>query len=133
VDAQFSMPWAVATCLVKGKVTLEDFTEKAITNENVLQISRKVTGHLDPDLTRHGVGPARVSIKMKNGAEYTEFVEFCLGSVERPMTFADCASKFRECYPSSVKALSAETAEKVIEMIRHLEDVKDATEIVRIL
>jgi 2-methylcitrate dehydratase PrpD len=133
VDAQFSLPWTVATCLVKGKVTLEDFTKEAITNESVLQISNKVTGHLDPDLSRHGVGPTRVSIKMKNGAEYTEFVEFCLGSVERPMAFADCVNKFRECYPASVKPLSPDAAEKIIEMIRHLEDVKDATEIVRIL
>lgn len=133
VDAQFSIPWAVATALVNGKVTLEDFTEKSIKNENILQISQKVTGQLDPDLTRHGVGPTRLSIKMKNGAEYTEYVEFCLGSVERPMTIDDCVKKFRECYPSSIKPLSADIAEKIIENILHLEDVKDATEIVRML
>ena len=133
VDAQFSVPWAIATALVNGKVTVGDFTEKAIKNENVLKISRKVIGQLDPDLSRHGVGPARVSIKMKNGAEYSEYVEFCLGSVERPTTIEDCARKFRECYPSSVKPFSAETAEKIIDMILHLEDVKDVTEIVRML
>jgi 2-methylcitrate dehydratase PrpD len=133
VDAQFSIPWAVATALVKGNVTIEDFTEKAIKNGNILQISQKVTGQLDPDLTRHGVGPARVSIKMKNGAEYSEYVEFCLGSVERPMKPGDCVKKFRECYPSSVKTLPVETAEKIIELILHLEDMQDATEIVRML
>jgi hypothetical protein len=60
-------------------------------------------------------------------------VEFCLGSVERPMTLDDCVKKFRECYPSSVKPLPADAAEKVIEMMLHLEDIKDATEIVRML
>ncbi len=133
VDAQFSIPWAAATALVKGKVTIEDFTEKAIENNKILQISQKVTGRLDPALTRHGVGPARVSVRMKNGAEYSEYVEFCLGSVERPMTLNDCVRKFRECYPSSVRPLAAEKAEKVIEMILHLEDMKDATEITRML
>jgi 2-methylcitrate dehydratase PrpD len=133
VDAQFSLPWAVATALVKDKITLDDFTEKAIGNENVLQISRKVTGYLDSSLNRHGVGPSTVTIRMKNGEEYTEHVEFCLGSVERPVTFDDCVKKFRECYPLSRKALSSASADKIIDLVTHLEQLEDATEIIRMV
>lgn len=133
VDAQFSVPWAIATAIVNGKVTIGDFTEEAIKNENILKISRKVVGQLDPEMSRHGVGPAKVSIKMKNGAEYSEYVEFCLGSVEQPLTVDDCVRKFRECYPYSVKPFSAETAEKIIDMVLNLEDVEDVTEIIRML
>ena len=133
VDAQFSLPWAVATALVKNKVTLEDFTEKAIKNEEVLRVSRKVTGYLEPALNRHGVGPSRVTIKMKNGNEYTEHVEFCLGSVQRPTTFADSVRKFRECYPLSRKPLSEALANQIIDRVTHLEDLEDATEIIRSL
>jgi 2-methylcitrate dehydratase PrpD len=133
VDAQFSVPWAIAVALVNGRVTPGDFTEAAIKNESILEVSRKVVGHLDPGLSRHGVGPAKILIKMKDGAEYSEYVEFCLGSVERPVTTDDCVRKFRDCYSCSVKPLSAETAEKVIDMVLHLEDVEDATEIVRML
>ncbi len=110
VDAQFSVPWAIATALVNGRVTVGDFTDEAIKNENVLKMSRKVTGHLDPDLSRHGVGPAKVSINMKSGTVYTDYEEFCLGSVEQPMTIDDCIRKFRECYPYSVKPVSPEIA-----------------------
>ena len=92
VDAQFSVPWTVATALVKGKVSLEDFTQEAIKREDVLKISQKVTGELDPKQSRHGVGPGRVKILMKDGAEYTEEVEHPLGSIERPMTFEDCVT-----------------------------------------
>jgi len=133
IDAQFSVPWAIATALVKGRVSLEDFTVSAIKNEDVLQISRKVTGVLDPALSRHGVGPGRVKIVMKNGTEYTEEVEHCLGSVERPMTFDDCAAKFRECAAGSIKTLPAATVDKVIDMIGRLEKLDDATEIIRLL
>jgi 2-methylcitrate dehydratase PrpD len=133
VDAQFSAPWTVATALVKGKVTLEDFTLEAIKNQDILEISNRVSGQFEDKLTRHGVGPARVCIKLKNGAEYTEHVEFCLGSVERPMDFDDCVKKFYECYPSSLKPISAATADKIIDLIRHLEQVKDITEIIRML
>jgi 2-methylcitrate dehydratase PrpD len=133
VDAQFSVPWNVATTLVKGKVTLEDFTEEAIKNKDVLEVAQKVTGHLDPSLSRHGVGPGRVKIIVKNGAEYSEEREFCLGSIEKPMTFDDCAKKFRECSPTSIKPLSAKMVDKVIDLVSNTEKLNDATEIIRLV
>jgi len=133
IDAQFSVPWSIATALVRGRVSLEDFTVAAIKNEDVLRISRKVTGVLDPALSRHGVGPGRVKIVMKDGTEYSEEVEHCLGSVERPMTFDDCAAKFRECAAGSIKPLPAATVNKVIDMLGQLEKLDDATEIIRLL
>lgn len=133
VDAQFSVPWTVATALVKGKVSLEDFTEEAIKNKDVLEISQKVTGHLDTGMNRHGVGPGRVTILTKDGAEYTEYVEYCSGTPENPMTFDDCTRKFRECSAYSIKPLSADTADKIIKLISRLEQLDDATEIIKSL
>ena len=133
VDAQFSVPWTIAAALVKGKVSLEDFTEEAIKNEEILKISRKVTGQLDPKLSRHGVEPGRVTIVMKDGVEYTEEVEHPQGSLERPMTFEDCVAKFRECSAYSIKPVSGKTVDKVIELVKQLERRDDATEIIRLL
>jgi 2-methylcitrate dehydratase PrpD len=131
VDAQFSLPWEIAVALVKGSVTLEDFTPDAIARRDYLEIARKVTGEIDPSLNRHGVGPGRLTITMKDGREYTEQVEHCLGSVERPMTFADVAEKFRKCAPASLRPLSAAGVEHLIELIGRLEELDDATEIIR--
>jgi 2-methylcitrate dehydratase PrpD len=133
VDAQFSVPWSVATALVKGKVSLDDFTEEAIKNKDVLKVAQMVTGRLDDSLTRHGVGPGKVTIVMKNGNEYTEDVEYCLGTVERPMKFEDCVRKFKECSSYSEKALSSDTIEKILESIINLERLDDATEILRLI
>jgi 2-methylcitrate dehydratase PrpD len=133
VDAQFSVAWTVATALVKGKVSFEDFTEEGIKREDILGTAQKVTGQLDPNMSRHGVGPGRVTIVMKDGAEYTEEVEHALGSVENPMTFEDCVAKFRECSSCSLKPLPADEVEKVIELIRHLEQVDDVREIIELL
>jgi 2-methylcitrate dehydratase PrpD len=133
VDSQFSVPWAVATALVNGKVSLGDFTEEAIKMEEVIRTARKVTSELDPKLNRHGVGPGRVTIIMNDGTEYTEEVEHWLGSIERPMTFEDCAMKFRECSACSIKPLAGDTVERAIELIGQLERVDDATEIIRLL
>jgi 2-methylcitrate dehydratase PrpD len=133
IDAQFSLPWILATALVKGKVSLEDFTKEAIQREDILKVSRKVTGRLDSSLTRRGVGPSRVAIRLADGSELKEYVEFCLGSIENPMTFNDCIKKFKECYPRSIKPISDATADNIIESIRGLELLEDATQIVKIL
>ncbi len=133
IDSQFSVPWAIALALVKGKITVNDFTPESIKNKEILAVSNKVTGVHEPSMTRHGVGPGRVTILMKDGKEYTEEVEHCLGSVARPMTFDDCAAKFKECNPNSRKPLSAEKVNQIIDMVKHLDESNDATEVIRLL
>jgi 2-methylcitrate dehydratase PrpD len=127
VDAQFSLPWIMATALIKGRVAAADFTEAAIADGAVLKAAGKVTAELDPAMNRHGVGPARVRIVMDDGATYEEYVEHCLGSVARPMTFDDGARKFREC----AGQLPAATVEEVIDMAARLETMSDAADIIR--
>ena len=133
IDAQFSVPWVVATALVRGKVTVDDFTDEAIKRQEILRVAGKVTGRLEPAMSRHGVGPGGVIITMKDGTEYKEEVEHCLGSVERPMTFEDCMKKFRECAACSIKPLPSDTVDKVIEMVGRIEKLDDATKIIRLL
>lgn len=130
-DAQFSVPWVVATALVNGKVTVDDFTEEALKRQDIATLAKKVTPKLDKSMNRHGVGPGGVIIKLKDGTEYKEEVEHCLGSVERPMTFDDCINKFRDCAVFSVKPIPQAKVESVIEMIADLENLEDATEIIR--
>jgi 2-methylcitrate dehydratase PrpD len=133
IDAQFSVPWVVATALVRGKVTVDDFTDEAIKRQEILKVAQKISGKLVPEMDRHGVGPGGVIIKMKDGTEYREEVEHCLGSAERPMSFSDITKKFRECAAGSRKPLTEETVAKVIDMVGRLEKLDDATEIIRLL
>jgi 2-methylcitrate dehydratase PrpD len=133
IDAQFSVPYVVAVALVKGAVTVDDFTEKAIKRVEILRVARKVSGKLAPAMNQHGVGPGGVIITMQDGTEYTEEVEHCLGSVERPMTFEDVTRKFRECAAYALKPLPAAKVEKVIELVRRLETLPDAIEIITLL
>jgi 2-methylcitrate dehydratase PrpD len=133
IDAQFSVPWVVATALVKGKVTVDDFTVEAIKRPDILNVARKVSGRLVPEMGRHGVGPGGVIIRLQGGAEYKEEEEYCLGSIERPMTFDDVTRKFRECAAGALKPLPAAKTEKVIELVSRLENLPDAAEIIRLL
>ena len=133
IDAQFSVPWVVAVALANGKVTVDDFTDEAIKRPEILKLAQKIETRLESSMNRHGVEPGGVTLKMHDGREYTEEVENCLGSAQRPMTFEDVTRKFRECAPSSIKPLSKDKTEKVIDMVGRLEKLDDATEIIRLL
>jgi len=133
VDAQFSIPWAVASAIVKGKVGIAEFTPQAIKDKTVLALSNKVTPKLDESLNRMGVSPAIVEIKTKDGKVYSKRVDTPYGSPENPMSMDAMAAKLRDCASYAAKPLSQKNVEKLIQLVSQLEAVSDVEEVVRLL
>jgi 2-methylcitrate dehydratase PrpD len=130
VDAQFSIPWGVATAIVRKAVTLEHFTEAAIKSEDILNLTKKTSIKVDATLNRPvKIEPTRVEIMTKKGNVYSKEVPDPLGSLNRPMSFSDCAKKFRDC----AKQIGEERIDKVIELVGRLEQLNDIGEITRLL
>ncbi|MBI5441077.1 MAG: MmgE/PrpD family protein [Deltaproteobacteria bacterium] len=130
VDAQFSIPWGVAVALARKQVTLADFTEEAIRSRDILEVVGKLSVGVDNTLKRPDkIEPTRVRITTNSGAVFSAEVEHPLGSMERPMSFWDCSTKFRDC----AKALPPERVEGLIERIAHLEALGDAGELTDLL
>jgi 2-methylcitrate dehydratase PrpD len=130
VDAQFSIPWGVATAIVRKQVALEDFTDKAIRRKDILDLTSKMSIKIDSSLNRPVViEPTKVEIITKEGSVYSKEVVHPLGSLERPMSFNDCERKFQDC----AKQLSKEQTDKVIEFIGQLEQIADINELVHLL
>ncbi len=129
VDAQFSIPWGVASALSGGRVGLDDFSEQAVGNPAVLEVTRKMRVEVDNTLHKPGPEPTRVTVTTRDGKTFSKVVQNPLGSLERPMSFDDCARKFRDC----ARKLDPAKAENVIELIGRLERLEDALEIIRLL
>lgn len=133
VDAQFSIPWTVASAIVKGKVGIAELTPQAIKDRTVLALSNKVTPKLDESLNRMGVSPAIVEIKTKDGKVYSKRVDTPYGSPENPMSMDAMAAKLRDCASYAAKPLSQKNVEKLIQLVSRLEAVSDVEEVVRLL
>jgi 2-methylcitrate dehydratase PrpD len=130
VDAQFSIPWGVATAIVRKQVTLDDFTETAIKNQEILKVTHKMSVEVDTSLNRpEKIEPTRVEITTKRGEVYSKEVAEPLGSLERPMSFDGCANKFRDC----AKELGEKKSSKVVELINKLEQLADIRHLVKLL
>jgi 2-methylcitrate dehydratase PrpD len=130
VDAQFSIPWGVATAIANNHVTLDDYTETAIKNDTVKEITRKIRVEIDNGLRRPDkMEPTGIEITTSEGRNYSKVVEHPLGSLERPMTLEDCSRKFRDC----AKRLGDEKTNRIIEMVGRLDELSDVDELFPLL
>jgi 2-methylcitrate dehydratase PrpD len=123
VEGKFSVWFLAALALAEGSVTLDKFTDEKVNNPRLVNLRKKIQTRLDP---RIGFG-ARVSVKMKDGVEYNEFLAKPKGDPDNPLTFAELAEKYRN---AAGLAISADAVETLIEKIKVLEKVKDMNEIV---
>jgi len=129
VDAQFSIPWGVASAIVGRRVGLDDFTESAIRNRDVLELTHRMRVEVDNTLHKPGPEPTRVKVITTDGKVFMKVVENPLGSLERPMSFEDCAIKFKDC----AKSLETGRVERIIQMVGELEQLEDIRGIISLL
>jgi len=134
VLSQFSIPWAVANAIIHREVGIDHFTKEALQDAKTLEMSHKVVGKLSLELiSRQCTEPAIVEIRTKGGEVCSKRVDFPFGSPENPMSLDDVVKKFRYCCNYSARPIPQENQDKVIEMIEHLEDVVDVSDIACLL
>jgi len=94
-SAKMSIPYATATGLMYGRAGLQEFSEDAVKQPDLLELTRKVKVSADEELSSvfPGIQAAVVTIKTKDG-KYTDRVDFPKGEPENPLDELE----FRERY-----------------------------------
>ncbi len=129
-EAQFSLPYAAATALVKRKVFLDDFTEEQIRNPHVLQAAQRVDCLVDPELNRRypaSVTPAVVEVRAKKGKVFSRQVVERRGSPTNPLTMEEIEEKFRQCARFARYPLPEDRVGKILLFLREMESQDDVT------
>jgi 2-methylcitrate dehydratase PrpD len=131
-EAQFSLPYAAATALVKGKVFLDDFTEEQIRNPRVLQVAQRVDCIVDPELDKKypaSVTPAFVEVRTKQGNVFSRRVVERRGSPTHPLTMEEIEEKFRQCARFARNPVPGDRVGEILLFLREMEDQDDVTRI----
>jgi 2-methylcitrate dehydratase PrpD len=135
VDGQFSIPYTVATAILTGGVSLEDFTESAFKDHRRLAMAKKVKVSIDPDLREPSTKvvnlESRIVIRAK-GRESSFRSRICKGHPESPMSREEIFSKFESCLRFGDPLLS-ERAREAFNKILNLERVEDVCTITGLL
>jgi len=130
VDAQFSIPYTVAVALRNGGVVLSDFTSDSIKSEApILELARKVTVSVNPELPDKDISSLQMSITMRHGQTLTHKLDALKGSPSKPLSFDECAAKFNTCLEYSGKSALIEKGDRIVDFIYNLEKKKEVQEI----
>ena len=128
--AKFSLPYSIAVMLVHGRAGLEEFTDSAIRNPEVLRLAAKVRYEIDPtiDYPRHFSG--HVKVVLDDGTLLEENQPHPRGGLEDPLPPSDIEAKFRA---NAKLALSAHRVEQVLAAVQHLEQLLSMRELTDLL
>jgi len=128
VDAQFSLPYCVAVAIVKNKTGPGEFKEEAFTDPEVLSLTDKVTGEVDPaaDAKYPQAYPATLVATMKDGRVFEAHVDYPKGDPENPVSSEELVAKFHSL---TEKYFDQARRVKIIEEIRRIEEIDDISKL----
>ena len=128
--AKFSLPYLIATMLVRGRAGLAEFRDAAVRDPEVLCVAGRVTYEIDPtiDYPRRFVGDVR--IRLATGEEVIEHQPHSRGGPEHPVTPAELEAKFRG---NAGLVVDGGRVDELIRRVLALRDEPDLTGVARCL
>ena len=136
VQAQFSIPYTVATALLRGSVGLSSFSEAALAQADVLALAERVDGCVDEDIDRHwgrSVTPAQMEVEYVDGRKQSLRVDVPLGHPSRPMSAAAQEAKAADCFRAAARPLRDDGARELHRLVQGLDQMDDVRELTRVL
>jgi len=132
IDGKFSIPFTTAIMMAKGNVTLRDYTEEGLNDPKVLAMADRISYRpVNANETR--TRAPEIEIRTRNGQVLRHKAAGYPGDRNNPATWEQLEAKFRDCVSFGARPLPEATVKTVIDMVHNLENLKDATEIMRAL
>ncbi|MFC9336297.1 MmgE/PrpD family protein [Arthrobacter sp. NPDC057009] len=134
MDAKFSLPFTVALALVKGSMTISDFSTKALQDKRVLALAEKVEPIVDSAYNWNLKLPAgKVEVVLNDGRRIERLGTDVPGTPERPMSWDELLQKFSECAQASIQPVPFESIHKAQKLFTTLEACGEITQILELV
>lgn len=129
LQAKFSMEFCMAILLLDGRGGLPQFTDETVERPDVKAMIERVNFHIHPDAEAAGYDKMTtiIDIHMKDGRTISGRADFGKGSPVNPMTYEECADKFRGC--AEFARWPDDKAEAIIRIVRDLDHIGDVREL----
>jgi 2-methylcitrate dehydratase PrpD len=128
LDAQFSLPYSIATTLVSGGAMLDQYTADALKRPEVRDLARRVRLKLEP-LVEDGDEPY-LDVELHDGRTLTDRVLIARGDCENPLPEDELRGKFRTAASAT---LNTQQIERLEHAILHAETLADSRELVALM
>ena len=118
-EGKFSLPYSVASLLVRGHVAVGDFTDEAIADPAVLAVAAKVRYETRDYPTYPQAFPGGVVVRLADGTSFEADYPHQKGGPENPLSADEVREKFRE---NASLALPDDAVERLEEALLPLDE-----------
>lgn len=133
VSAQFSIPYTVATCILKREIFIGDFEDEAVISSPAIELAGRILAVERRDVADpKAFVPIRMEIRLKDGRSIVREAQQMKGSPDLPMTTEECIEKFKKCNDYALKPMSNAGLTALIEKTLALENITDIAELARL-
>jgi 2-methylcitrate dehydratase PrpD len=117
VDAQFSLPYCLATVLRTGTVRLADLRAEHTLSAERRALADRIPVLLDDRL--HGKWTARVAVRLRDGRAFERTRDKAAGQSDSPLSTDELRQKFEDS-AAAVPALGARAAQRLTDLLLEL-------------
>jgi 2-methylcitrate dehydratase PrpD len=127
--AKFSLPFAIATTLVRGSSGMASFTSEALRDPTTRTLAQRVTVREDRAMTAllPQFRPARILVRLRNGRELVADTRSNRGDDADPYSRGELTEKFFELTARVWPRSRAESVHRALMSIEQLRDVAAIT------
>ena len=126
VDAQFSLPYAIAVAICRNRIGIDEFKTEVLDNPEVLSLIDKVRWEVDPEAEAMypKAYPATVIATLNDGRVFESHVDYPKGDPENPTNLKEIIEKFHSL---TEKYMEEEKRSRIIAEVERLEDMDNIT------
>jgi 2-methylcitrate dehydratase PrpD len=119
LEGKFSVYHCVAAGFLRLKAGVDEFSEEFVHDPSVKELRSKISLTIDDQLEED---QARINVLLKDGREYSHFVEHAVGSLALPMTDQQLTNKFIDV---TGKMISEDSKYRLIELVYHFDELQN--------
>ncbi len=127
VQAQFALPFLVATALVHGKVGIGEVS--GLGDAATLSLADRIEGTVVTDTKPRGW--LTITVETSDGRRVTVETSDPIGSPEKPLSADLLDAKFRDCAANATRPIGAADVDAALESLHRLEDMADIRALTR--
>ncbi len=127
--ARLSIPFCLATAVLKRRVGLPDFSEEELHNPKLREVMGKITIQAEPEFSaKYPKGfVSHLKLKTKSGKEYEDFIVYPKGHPDRPVDDKELRDKYLSLTSYTWPAAKAEKVLKIVMDLDKADTVNELT------
>lgn len=131
-EAQFSLPYCLASAIIYRLIGPDQFTQDRLTDPRVLDLASKVAVEADPELEKSypEMLPAVVELETNKGLKVSKRADFQKGHSRNPLTDEELRGKFKNL---ASKFMKERQISDLISAVYNLEEIDDVGKLAKML